>query len=287
MNICRLCNGNDIAVIHRGTRDRADIDVLRCNQCGLVFLSRIVTDDNFYTNSQMHEGTNFEKWRENTFRDDQRRFLKYRDQIQDKTILDFGCGNGNFLRQIQKYGNAKRTIGIELDQEAVNYLRKDGLECYENIDELPDIKFDFVFLFHVIEHLPEPEKLLHALSKHIAVQGRIIIETPNADDALLSIYQCEKFANFTYWSPHIYLYNEETLTQILVKAGLKVIDQRQEQRYPLANHLRWLARGLPGGGYLEFQELNEPKVNEEYAKILEKNKACDTLLFTAVRERLI
>lgn len=287
MKRCRLCHGNDIALIHKGTRDREDIDVMRCNRCGLVFLSKMAADDEFYTESQMHKGIDFIKWRENTFPDDNRRFLQYKKTLQDKTVLDFGCGNGNFLELIRTQGKAKRAVGIELDREAVRRLKEDGLECYGGIGELPDIKFDYIFLFHVIEHLAEPEKILQALLCHLKDQGRIIIETPNADDALLSIYNCEAFADFTYWSPHIYLYNEATLTQMLMQAGFTVIGHRQEQRYPLANHLRWLARGLPGGGMQEFQEFLYPQLNEAYTKVLEKQKTCDTIVVTVTGRNLI
>jgi 2-polyprenyl-3-methyl-5-hydroxy-6-metoxy-1,4-benzoquinol methylase len=243
-----------------------------------------MTDDKFYIASQMHEGIDFQTWRENTAVDDIRRFLKYKSLMQDKVILDFGCGNGKFLELSKEQSNSKQTIGIELDKEAVKCLKDVGLECYESTEELPEVNFDLVFMFHVIEHLSEPEMVLESLFRHVAKNGRIIIETPNADDALLSIYNCEKFADFTYWSPHIYLYNEDTLTKMLENAGFTIIEREQEQRYPLANHLRWLAKGLPGGGIKEFQELNDQKLNRAYAEVLKELKACDTLVFTIIRE---
>ena len=30
-------------MIHKGTRDREDIDVVKCQKCGVVFLSKVVT----------------------------------------------------------------------------------------------------------------------------------------------------------------------------------------------------------------------------------------------------
>ena len=106
----------------------------------------------------------------------------------------------------------------------------------------------------------------------------LVIETPNANDALLSIYDCQAFADFTYWSPHIYLYNENTLETVVERAGMKAIEMKQIQRYPLANHLRWLARGLPGGGVDEYQKLNRKELNEAYASVLKSEKVCDILM---------
>lgn len=121
------------------------------------------------------------------------------------------------------------------------------------------------------------------MKRCLSPEGNIIIETPNADDALLSMYGSKAFADFTYWSPHIFLYNESTLTMILERAGLEIVSREQIQRYPLANHLRWLAKGLPGGGMAEYQEMNVTKLNEAYTEVLQGLGACDTLLFTAKR----
>lgn len=284
MNRCRLCKKSDITIIHKGTRDRKDIDVLKCNQCGFVFLSKIATDDRFYINSNMHTGIDFDKWRENTFADDNRRFLRYKDFIKDKKILDFGCGNGGFLKLVQKQNQIRQMAGIDLDMQSICQLRSEGIECYNDISKVSDIKFDVVFMFHVIEHLPNPELILNRLLERMADDGVIIVETPNADDALLSIYHCDEFADFTYWSPHIYLYNETTLSDMLTDAGFEIVENVQEQRYPLANHLRWLAKGLPGGGTEEFQDFNVLEINAAYAEILRRKKACDTLIFTIRRK---
>jgi 2-polyprenyl-3-methyl-5-hydroxy-6-metoxy-1,4-benzoquinol methylase len=216
----------------------------------------------------------FVKWREDTCPDDYRRFKKYGNLAQGKSVLDFGCGNGGFLELLK--GEEGR-IGVDLDLEAVTQIRESGIECHSSISTLPDEKFDIIFMFHVIEHLSNPEEMLVNLFEHITDGGRIVIETPNADDALLSIYKCKAFADFTYWSPHIYLYNENTLTKMIQNAGCDVIDMAQEQRYSLANHLRWLSQGLPCGGVKEYQSLNVAELNEVYANVLASQKACDTI----------
>ena len=133
-------------------------------------------------------------------------------------------------------------------------------------------------MFHVIEHLPEPEQILLRIQEHMENDSLLVIETPNANDALLSIYKCKAFADFTYWSPHIYLYDERTLKTVVTRAGMDIIEMRQFQRYPLANHLRWLEKGRPGGGVEGFKELNKQRLNDVYADILGESKSCDTLI---------
>lgn len=36
---CFLCSSNGNTIVHKGVRDNHDIDVLKCVDCGLVYLS--------------------------------------------------------------------------------------------------------------------------------------------------------------------------------------------------------------------------------------------------------
>ena len=77
--------------------------------------------------------------------------------------------------------------------------------------------------------------------------GQIIVEVPNADDVLLTLYNNSPFSHFTYWSCHLFLYIAKTLQMLFDQMSLKVNYLKQIQRYPLSNHLLWLANAKPGG----------------------------------------
>jgi hypothetical protein len=132
-------------------------------------------------------------------------------------------------------------------------------------------------MVHVIEHLPDPLSILSALRKSLTRDGRLIVETPNADDALLTRYQCKAFSEFTYWSCHLFLYNCLTLTTLLGKAGYAVEETRQFQRYPCANHLYWLAHGKPAGQE-QWLDLVDPGLDAAYARVLADQGQCDTII---------
>ncbi len=147
---------------------------------------------------------------------------------------------------------------------------------YENLNDVEG-KFDVITLFHVLEHLPDPRSELTNMSKKLAKQGQIIIEVPNASDALLTLYQSKEFSNFTYWSCHLFLFTNETLAELCTQAGLSVKYIKQIQRYPLSNHLHWLAKGRAGGHKI-WGFIDSPELSRQYEAQLSSIGLCDTII---------
>ena len=130
------------------------------------------------------------------------------------------------------------------------YFKENDLVVWPSIEKLPRGKiknYDLITAFHVFEHLSDPIFFLKKLSELLTKEGEIIIEVPNSDDALLTLYENIDFSNFTYWSQHLFLFNNKTIELLVRKAGLKLNWLKQIQRYPLSNHLYWLSKGKPGG----------------------------------------
>jgi len=223
---------------------------------------------------------NWSKWVRITEEDDRRRYSMLESSLRGKRLLDFGAGNCNFLLKAQRV--VEQAVGIESEKRIIERFTKEStsrnMEVYRNLSDVPQIKFDAITMFHVIEHLKDPKNILIKLSKRLSEQGQIFIETPNADDALLTMYENKAFAEFTYWGGHLFLYNHETMTELARQSGLRINYIEQVQRYPLSNHLYWLAKGLPGGHkkYNFFDDSSELRV--AYEKSLRDLKKCDTLL---------
>lgn len=283
---CRLCDSDNVKIIHKGVRDNHSIDVMKCQSCGLVFLSSTsqITDD-FYQAGGMHSEEDTEKkfmeWRMETYADDKRRYDRFVNEIGEKSVIDFGCGNGGFLKLLKESGKRK-VCGVELENSARERIISDGIEVKADIDEFNE-KFDYITSFHVIEHLVEPGEWLEKIRRHMKPDSVLCIETPNADDALLTLYDCRAFADFTYWSCHVVLYNLDTLCTLLGKNGFKIIKREQIQRYPLANHLYWLSNGKPGG-QKKWDFILNHNIDEAYAKILGEKNICDTIMVICVKD---
>ena len=108
-------------------------------------------------------------------------------------------------------------------------------------------------------------------------EGRMVIEVPSADDALLTLYECDAFQRFTYWSQHLILFTAHTLERLALQAALRVMAVQDYQRYPLSNHLHWLSLGKPGG-HQSWGFLDTPELASAYANTLAALGKTDTLI---------
>ena len=282
---CYLCNSENHTKRPGSVRDNKDLDILECQNCGLVFLSaRDHISEGFYEDSQMHAGElNIDAWQGDTEVDDRRRFEAFKAVITNKRVLDFGCGNGGFLKKARSISSVCK--GVELEQALEGHFKQQGLEVYTSMEQLHESgeQFDVITLFHVLEHLPDPIKCLNGLKNNLSENGQIIVEVPNADDALLSLYQSGPFSHFTYWSCHLYLFNNHSLNKLANVAGFKVKYIKQVQRYSLANHLHWLGKGKPGG-HQEWSFIDSPDLHTAYENSLAKLGLCDTVIMSLERE---
>jgi len=273
---CYLCNSGSLNVRKGQVRDKPELKVLACSSCGLVTLSSFEhIQANFYEDSGMHgtEPVSMDVWLKGTEGDDQRRFDMLRAILPNKKLLDFGCGAGGFLNKAQFL--AATVCGVELEKRVQKYW-KNKVVIY------PDLPcavghYDLITAFHVIEHLSDPANMLRILAEKLSKDGRIILEVPNSEDALLTLYDSVAFQHFTYWSQHLFLFNAETLRMLAEKAGLRILTIEQHQRYPLSNHLYWLAQGKPGG-HQKWNFLENTDLNTAYANALARIGKCDTLI---------
>lgn len=137
--------------------------------------------------------------------------------------MDIGCGTGDTLVQLSELG--WRTYGMEIDKEAVSIARKRGLAhvrlgSYTSLTQYPDNYFDVIRLYHVIEHLDDPNTFLTLAYKKLKKEGELIIGTPNTNSLIAKLAR-------TYWynldSPrHLYVFSPKTLRWILTKHGFSI-----------------------------------------------------------------
>ena len=276
---CYLCQSTHIGYREGKVRDRSDIKVCECQECGLVFLEDFEhIGETFYEDDKMHQ-TNAEvpeMFNTDSAEDTRRRFALHHKTLANKSILDFGCGKGDFLHQLKREGLSSRLCALEPNRRFHADL-SGNFTLYSDIDEIEDGSLEVITMFHVLEHLKDPAAILDKLHAKLVHGGKLIIEVPSANDALLTLYRSPEFMNFTYWSCHLFLFNRHTLEKLIGKTDFQVEYIKSYQRYSLANHLHWLSKGKPGGHIL-WSFLDDELLNQAYASKLASLDLSDTLV---------
>jgi SAM-dependent methyltransferase len=100
-------------------------------------------------------------------------------------LLDFGCGNGTFLKQAASSGF--EAVGVELDPLARERAARNSGCPVLSQDELKSRvqRFDVIHLGDVLEHLPAPVSMLRQLEELLAEGGLFFIEGPLEENASL------------------------------------------------------------------------------------------------------
>lgn len=148
---------------------------------------------------------------------------------QAGTLLDVGCGNGKFIRQMRSLGwNA---CGVDPDEAAVAQGLKDGLHVFQgSIIDLPsDAHYDVITLNHVIEHVPDPIFLLAECGRRLTPRtGRLMITTPNINS--LGHRWFGRFWRGLEIPRHLMLFSSAALKGCASQAGLTVQSLSTETR---------------------------------------------------------
>ena len=160
---CYLCGSKNLKKREGEVRDNKNLDIMECQDCGLVFLSSFdhITN-NFYEESNMFNNNplNIDELTKVCKVDDDRRYKQYEELITNKEILDVGCGCGGFL--LRAKNRAKSCVGVELERRFSQYYEDNSLEVYNDISQIKK-SFDYIFMFHVLEHIADPFKFLNGL----------------------------------------------------------------------------------------------------------------------------
>jgi SAM-dependent methyltransferase len=100
------------------------------------------------------------------------------------TVLDVGCGNGDFLVQARRAG--WRALGVDADPRAVATCERAGLDAVvgtiESVDLAPRT-LDAVTFAHVLEHLHDPRAALRRTHELLRPGALLWIATPNVNAA--------------------------------------------------------------------------------------------------------
>lgn len=202
-------------------------DYYRCSSCGLVYVSPIPTDLAKYYH------TNYVPY--NMPSSIEQLKVKAEDvRFRLNMVLQFCSIKGNLLEIGPSYGGfafLTKLAGfavdvVEMDSECCRFLKDVvGVNaiCTDNVCKtLAGLgQYDVITLWHVLEHLDDPWKVLDALVEHLRPNGIIVISTPNPDSMQFKLFG--RFWVHLDAPRHVSLLPAEWLICFLEKRGVNRI----------------------------------------------------------------
>lgn len=140
-------------------------------------------------------------------------------------ILDYGCGDGalsrGLVRAAQKHGRQYRITATDFHDTAPPALVASGSIRYlpQHRSQSEDARYHAIFLRHVVEHHPHPDRLLRELVAKLHVGGHVFIEVPNRRSVWATVFGG---AYSAYYLPrHLFHFDADSLCSTIEKGRLR------------------------------------------------------------------
>jgi ubiquinone/menaquinone biosynthesis C-methylase UbiE len=160
--------------------------------------------------------------------------------LTDKSILDCGCGAGEYVQELMKEKNSK-VWGIEFSEEKVNQYKSRypflANVLQGNIENMPfeDQTFDLIILNEVLEHVPSQDEGLREIYRVMKPGGNLIVFSPNR------LYPFETHGVLSKKSDNIISKSIPFIPYIPIWLGSKLFRYRARNYFPV--ELRGLLKG--------------------------------------------
>ena len=207
---------------------KGDIELAFCNTCG--FISNLAFDPTRVQYSQEYDNSlDFSPLFQQHVRSLAMRLID-RNDLHNKSVIEIGCGKGNFLKLLCELGN-NRGVGFDPSYESqdfdskasrsVTFVRDFYSERYSNYEG------DLICCRHVLEHIHKPTDFLTMLRSAIGnrLDSIVYFEVPNVHLILrsLSIWDII-YEHCSYFSPG-------SLAHVFESCGFKILELNETFDY--------------------------------------------------------
>lgn len=213
---CIICKGETVQRFSKRF-DQSNVQYCHCSSCGHLTATDLDVDPNYAGGQYFAEiDTGWEQRN--------KKMLEFIEIIsclpavavsKQSSILDFGCGSGRLVQDLNRAGFDAR--GFEPHPESKVSLPR----VFNDLREIPEIVgwFELITCIEVLEHLREPDEALRAISNLLRPSGYLLVSTDLYNDKIHG-------EHWYYLNPaagHISIFSEGSLTTLLRRHGFRPI----------------------------------------------------------------
>jgi SAM-dependent methyltransferase len=140
-------------------------------------------------------------------------------------LMDYGSGVGNFSKFMTD--NGFNVLAIEPNKRAMKTSISKSIDTVSHLKMLSDKeRFNTITLWHVLEHIPDPHKIITELKSHLDKKGIMFVAVPN-----LNSHDCLYYKS--NWAAldvprHLWHFTSSGIKILMQGAGFELV-----KRHPL------------------------------------------------------
>lgn len=235
---CPVCDHDESSIRYSFADTHGAYGLVRCNACGHEFLNPRPTRDSIgiYYSTDAYQpflsSTRRRTLTDRVYSAVRKVSVRWkRRQIERQqtrgSILDLGCGTGEFLTEMRRTG--WETVGLEPSQDAVRYAREslelNVIRAY--VDEPPtlDRQFDVITMWHALEHVHRLHPAIQWIHEALKENGLLIVAVPNMSGLDGKFYG----KNWIALDPprHLQHFSPHSMGRLMTQHGFSVRRMRQ------------------------------------------------------------
>ena len=142
-----------------------------------------------------------------------------------KSVVDIGCGEGSFLKEMIKLINVKKAVGTDISYFILKQAQKNNpdMDFFRSDSEnLPfkNDEYELSTIIDVLEHVPNPEKMIQEARR---VSKYVLIKVPMEDNLFINTYKRFVKTNWKDMMGHINFYHLESINKFMEDNGFELI----------------------------------------------------------------
>lgn len=135
------------------------------------------------------------------------------------SVLDIGCGTGDFLKIMQSQG--WDVTGYEPNLKAAKITKSKDINLMNDLSYIPDGYYDVITMWHALEHVYDVQHQIKELHRMLKPDGVLIIAVPNFMSYDAQYYK----SHWAAWDVprHLWHFRKASIEYLFSKVKMEVV----------------------------------------------------------------